>query len=316
MAVFTVVTQAALESWLEDCHAGGLLGYEGIAAGIENTNYFVDTTRGRWVLTLFERMPLEQIDFCLRLTQRLAQAGLPCPGPQTRNDGRLQADLAGRPATLVARLPGQSVAQPNLAQCKALGAALAQLHQAAQDLEHPLPNPRGLAWCTSTAAILERHLTPSQAQLLADELATQQAFAAGPVHAGLPRGPVHADLFRDNALFEGDTLSGIFDFYFAGVDTWMFDLAVSCNDWCIHDEQGTFDAARLDALRAGYCSMRALSEAECQAWPFMLRAAALRFWISRLADWTLPRPAHVLAPKDPSHFERILTDRRATHRTL
>lgn len=317
MAVFTVVEPTQLRAWLADCDAGDLLHIEGIASGIENTNYFVDTTNGRWVLTLFERMQTDQIDFCLRLMQRLAQAGLPCPEPIARHDGALQAPLCERPAALVRRLAGRSVERPNATQCQAIGRALAQMHHAAQGLSGALPNPRGLGWCSHTAGLLEPHLAPPQAQLLADELTSQQAFASTPLYAALPRGPIHADLFRDNALFEQDRLSGVFDFYFAGTDTWLFDLAVTCNDWCIDDESGAFNAARLQALLNGYRSARTPTPEEAQAWPTLLRAAALRFWISRLADWHLPRPAHLLAPKDPAHFERILTLRRQTStRTL
>lgn len=317
MAVFTTVELQPLRLWLKGCDAGELLHLEGIASGIENTNYFVDTTSGRWVLTLFERMRAEQIDFCLRLMQRLSDADLPCPGPVVRRDGSLQAILAGRPAALVRRLPGRSVDHPNVAQCEAIGQTLAHLHRAAQGLSRPLPNPRGLHWCTQTAEGLAGHLQASQAHLLADELATQQAFAASALFGALPRGPVHADLFRDNALFEQNRLSGVFDFYFAGTDTWLFDLAVTCNDWCIEDASGAFDMTRLQALLAGYRSVREPLPEERQAWPTLLRAAALRFWISRLADWHLPRPAHLLAPKDPAHFERILTLRRqSSTRTL
>lgn len=311
MAVFTVIESTALEAWLEGAQVGELLGFEGIAAGIENTNYFVDTRHGRWVLTLFERMQATQIDFCLRLMQRLADAGLPCPGPQIRQDGTLQATLAGRPAALVRRLPGRSVDTPNPEQCRAIGHTLARMHLAAQDLPNALANPRGLSWCLQTGALLHDHLAPGQASLLQEELALQQEFASGNVFAALPRGPVHADLFRDNALFEQDTLSGIFDFYFAGADTWMFDLAVTCNDWCIEDASGAFAPPRLKALLAGYCAIRKPEPQEHEAWPTLLRAAALRFWISRLADWHLPRPAHLLAPKDPGHFERILRLRRS-----
>jgi homoserine kinase type II len=316
MAVFTEVGRNDLMQWLEGWEAGTLIAFEGIPTGIENTNYFVDTTAGRWVLTLFERMQHQQIDFCLRLTQRLARAGLPCPGPIPRRDGRLQSPLAGRAATLVPRLPGRSLNQPRASQCRAVGETLARMHLAARDLESPLPNPRGLVWCAATAASLQGHLEAAQWRLLSDELAIQLRFAEEPVHADLPRGPVHADLFRDNALFLDDTLSGVFDFYFAGVDTWMFDLAVTCNDWCIDEQTGQLLNDRLDALLAGYRAVRSPTASESQAWPLMLRAAALRFWLSRLADWHLPRPAHVLAPKDPSHFERILIDRRATHRTF
>ena len=311
MAVFTVIESSALEAWLEGAQVGELLGFEGIAAGIENTNYFVDTRHGRWVLTLFERMQSKQIDFCLRLMQRLDNAGIPCPGPQIRRDGALQATLAGRPAALVQRLPGRSVDHPNSAQCRAIGHTLARMHLAAQDLPDALPNPRGLSWCLQTGALLSEQLAPGQASLLQEELMHQREFAAGSAFAALPRGPVHADLFRDNALFEQDTLSGVFDFYFAGTDTWMFDLAVTCNDWCIDDASGAFDEARLQALLEGYRAVRTPEPQERATWPTLLRAAALRFWISRLADWHLPRPAHLLAPKDPGHFERILRLRRS-----
>ena len=310
MAVFTVIDAASLEVWLEGTDAGELLGFQGIAAGIENTNYFVDTRHGRWVLTLFERMQAPQIDFCLRLMQRLADAGLPCPGPQVRRDGALQAMLAGLPASLVRRLPGRSVEHADAIQCRAIGDALARMHLVARDLADPLPNPRGLDWCLRTGEQLRGLLAPGQSRLLLDELTDQQTFAASHASAALPRGPVHADLFRDNALFEGSALSGIFDFYFAGTDTWMFDLAVTCNDWCIEASTGAFDPPRFKALLDGYRGVRVPTAAERDAWPTLLRAAALRFWISRLADWHLPRPAHLLAPKDPGHFERILRLRR------
>jgi homoserine kinase type II len=152
--------------------------------------------------------------------------------------------------------------------------------------------------------------------LLRDELASQQAFAASPAWAALPRSAVHADLFRDNVLFDSapdgrPRLGGVIDFYFAGVDTWAFDLAVTVNDWCIVDEDGSFDTARLAALLDAYRAVRMPSEAEAEAWPTMLRAAALRFWLSRLFDLHLPRPAEMVTPKDPSEFERILSCRRA-----
>lgn len=310
MAVFTAVSREALEQWLTGFEVGRLLHFEGIAAGIENTNYFVDTESGRWVLTLFERLDPASLSFYLELMRHLAARGIPCPNPMPDRNGAVSAMLAGRPAALVTRLPGRSVHGPDPSQCGQVGLCLARMHQAAADVAHPLPNPRGLSWCQSMAPRVSPFLSGEQAELLADEMQAQAVFEAGPARQALPGGAVHADLFRDNALFEGTRLGGVIDFYFAGVDAWLFDLAVTCNDWCIQEASGVFDPERLTSLLAGYQAQRPLLAVETQAWPIMLRRAALRFWMSRLADFHLPRPAELLAPKDPAHFERILRARR------
>ncbi len=311
MAVFTPVTREQLEGWLARYPVGALRDFRGIAEGIENTNFFVDTDGGRWVLTLFERLAPDRLPFHLDLMRHLAARGVPCPDPVADRGGALWSPLAGRPAALVTRLPGRGVERPSLAHAAPVGDLLARMHVAARDFAGRQPNPRGLDWWLDAAARLAPLLPAAQARLLADELAAQRGWAATDAARALPAGAVHADLFRDNVLFDGDAIGGVIDFYFAGVDTWVFDLAVTCNDWCIDDATGALDAARLDALLRAYQARRPLSEAERAAWPLAMRAAALRFWLSRLDDWHRPRPAEQLTPKDPAAFERILSARRA-----
>jgi len=223
--------------------------------------------------------------------------------------------VAGKPAAVVQRLNGKSELAPSAAHCAELGRLLARMHLAARDYPRIQPNLRGLAWWNDTMPVVLPHLDAAQAALLRSELAYQNHVAESSAYAALPRGPVHADLFRDNALFaatadgEQPHLSGIFDFYFAGTDTWLFDLAVCLNDWAIDLPTGRHDAGRADALLSAYETVRTLNAAERALLPAMLRAAALRFWISRLWDFHLPREASMLKPHDPAHFERVLRDR-------
>jgi homoserine kinase type II len=311
MAVFTSVSRTQLDAWLAAYPVGALASYQGIAEGIENSNFFVDTERGRWVLTLFERLPPDRLPFHLDLMRHLAAHGVPCPDPVPDRGGALWSMLAGRPAALVSRLPGRGVERPTLAHCAPVGALIARMHVAALDCGARQPNPRGLDWQLEVGASLAPRLSGEQARLLADELAAQREAASGEARRALPAGPVHADLFRDNVLFDGDRIGGVIDFWFAGVDTWIFDLAVVCNDWCIDDATGALDPERYAALVGAYAAVRPPTEAERAAWPLAMRAAALRFWLSRLDDGLRPRPAEQLTPKDPTHFERILRARRA-----
>ena len=311
MAVFTPVSRPELEHWLAGYDLGALISHEGIASGIENTNYFVDTERGRFVLTLFERLHHDQLPFYLGLMHHLAEHRIPCPDPVADRTGALLSTLHGKPAALVSRLRGAAQMAPGVVHCAQLGEILARMHLAAADYPGNLPNLRGLDWWVDTAPKVAGFLAPPVAAMLADEIDVQRRFGASDLARALPRSAVHADLFRDNVLFDGDTLGGVIDFYFAGCDTWLFDLAVTCNDWCIDDATGRFDEARRLALLSAYVAVREPQPAEREAWPLMLRAAALRFWLSRLGDWHLPRPAALLQPKDPGHFERVLRQRIA-----
>ena len=310
MAVFTVVSDQQLKDWLAQYDAGELLAIEPIASGIENTNYFVDTAKGRWVLTLVERLPVEQLPFHLGLMQHLAQRDIPCPAPLADRQGRLFSMLNGKPATLVTRLTGKSVVDTTPEHCQAMGTLLARMHLAAADFGPAPANVRGPGWWPRAIEELRPKLAPTQLALAEDELAAQQAWMATSEWQELPASAVHADCFRDNVLFTTPSTPGVIDFYFACHDTWLFDLAVVCNDWCLAADDAHLDPVRTEALLAGYRSVRPLQDIERRGWTMALRAAALRFWLSRLYDLLLPREAAMLQPKDPTHFERILTDRR------
>ena len=310
MAVFTPVDTVEVEDFLRAFDLGTLTELQGIGSGIENTNYFVSTTRGAYVLTLFERLRADQLPFYLALMHHLARHGIPVPDPMPARDGRVLHPLKGKPAALVTRLRGHSVLQPQPQHCAQIGRCLARMHLASRDFDASQPNLRGLDWQRATAPQLLPRLEPAQRRMLESELSHQSVIAASPEYATLPRGAVHADLFRDNALFDDDRLSGVFDWYFAGVDTWLFDLAVALNDWCIEAASGAFDAARRAALLEAYQTVRPLQPLEREMLPDALRAAALRFWVSRLADLHLPRDAHLLQPHDPTHFERVLRQRQ------
>lgn len=316
MAVFTAVTPAEAGALVQRLGAGHLLDLQGIGAGIENTNYFVTTSTGQWVLTLFERLTAEQLPYYLQLMQHLAQRGLPVPEPRADAQGALLHQVAGKPAALVNRLPGHHQLAPDLHHCAQVGALLARMHLAVADFPLDQPNLRGRAWWATMAAAVRPHLVAGQQQLLDDELAFQQQVAASAAFAGLPQGAVHADLFCDNVLFDGlpghEKLTGAFDFYFAGTDSFGYDLAVCLNDWCLHADGASLDEARAQTLVQAYERHRPLTAAEHRLLPALLRAAALRFWLSRLGDWHLPRPAALLQPKDPGHFERVLRARIAT----
>jgi homoserine kinase type II len=301
MSVYTKVTEAQLADWLKAYSVGTLVELKGIAAGIENTNYFVTTTHGRYVLTLFERLPAKDLPFYLGLMAHLARHGIPCPSPIADRRNRLLAELNGKPAALVTRLPGATLTAPTAAHCTEVGAVLADMHVAGQSYPGTLENPRGPKWWREAAREVLPFLDAPRAQLLESELAFQSRFR----RVELERGPVHADLFRDNVLFDDTRIGGVIDFYFAGVDAWLFDVAVTLNDWCVTPD-GALDDERAGAFLSAYHAVRPFTAAERDAWPVMLRAAALRFWLSRLHDFHLPRPGELVHAHDPEHFRRIL----------
>ncbi len=309
MAVFTPVTQEQAALLMSQLGLGELTELRGIEGGIENTNYFATTDLGDYVLTLFERLNHEQLPFYLYLMKHLAEKGIPVPKPAANRDGDILHTLCDKPAAVVNRLLGKSQLTPEAAHCAAVGAMMARMHLAGEDYNRSQPNLRGLAWWNDTVPVVLPYLEEDQARLLQSELAYQNHIAQGAAYKALPKGPVHADLFRDNVMFEGEKLTGFFDFYFAGNDTWLFDLSVCMNDWCIDLNSGEHAAERAVALLNAYQEVRPLRSAERQLLPAMLRAGALRFWISRLWDFHLPREASMLIPHDPTHFERVLRAR-------
>jgi homoserine kinase type II len=306
MSVFTSVTPAEVSEWLTRYSVGKLRDLQGIAAGIENTNYFVTTTQGRFVLTIFEKLTAAELPFYLNLMSHLARHGIPCPAPVADNENQFLGQLKDKPAALVTRLSGAVVAAPTPAHCAQVGATLASMHLAGRSYREELENPRGPSWWRETAPKVMPFLDASRRELLQAELAYQS-----PLHfEALPRGPIHADLFRDNVLFDGERLGGVIDFYFAGIDAWLLDVAITLNDWCVLPD-GRIDPPRAEAFLGAYTTVRPVAHRERERWPAMLRAGALRFWLSRLYDFHLPRPGELVHAHDPEHFRRILALRIA-----
>ena len=315
MAVYTQVSFDEAASLVARLGLGELTGLHGIRSGIENTNYFADTAGGRYVLTVFERLTHQQLPFYLQLMKHLAERGIPVPRPKPDATGAILHTLETKPAAVVDCLRGDHRLAPDAAHCASLGTMLARMHIAGADFAMHQPNLRGLGWWTETVPVVLPFLSPEQRTLIEAELAYQQQLAASAAHAALPRGAIHADLFRDNAMFDagpdGDVLTGVFDFYFAGIDACAFDIAVCLNDWCIDLATGRLVEARAAALVAAYVAVRPLTGGERRLLPALMRAAALRFWLSRLWDRYLPRDAALLTAHDPTHFERVLRERIA-----
>ena len=307
MSVYTAVTADELDAWLARYALGALVEHAPIAAGIENTNYFVTTERGRYVLTLYERLPSDELPFYLNLMAHLARAGVHVPAPVADRTGALFSHLNGRPAGLVTRIEGAPIAAPSVADCAAVGAALAELHRASQSYRARLTNRRGPSWWRQAARAVRPFITGEQNALLSAEVKFQTGFGK----VKLPRGAIHGDLFCDNVLFAGGRVAGIIDFGFAATDFFAYDLAIAVNDWCVTDADGALDAERAHAMVSAYHGVRALTDDERGQWHALLRAAALRFWVSRLYDLYLPRPGELTHAHDPAPFERILRARAA-----
>jgi homoserine kinase type II len=320
MAVFTCVSEQEAAAFIAPLKVGELTSLRGIPSGIENTNYFLTTHAGEFVLTLFERLCEEDLSFYLQLMLHLAQRGIPVPEPQADDKGRIVFELNGKPACVVTKLPGRHCLEPGVEHCEQVGEMLARMHRAGLDFPLEQSNLRGLDWWVHAAGQIAPLLDGERRGVLLDELRFQQALAADPTYRALPRGPIHGDLFRDNVLFAGggasdspagaQTLSGFFDFYFAGTDVFLFDVAVCLNDWCIDHRSGALLPTTATAFVTAYERARALTSWERRYLPAVLRAAAFRFWLSRLMDLHFPRESALLHAHDPEHFFRVLCHHR------
>jgi homoserine kinase type II len=305
MSVYTTIEQHELEAFLGHYPVDVLDSFAGISDGIENTNYFVDCKDGaRFVLTIFEHHSFDEMQYFLNLMHHLAAHGVPSANPVADNDGQYLRMLKDKPAALVERLKGGSIRDTTPAHCAQIGAALGKLHSAGMSFDASLPNPRGPHWCKQTADQVLSKLPEQDRALLNEEIVFQRGKRA----ADIPRGVIHADLFRDNALWANDKLSGIIDFYYACNDVLLYDLAVTVNDWCC-DTDYSLNQHKVTTLLQQYHTQRPLTEAEQSFWPAMLRAAALRFWLSRLYDKHFPRPGELVHTKDPDEFRAIMMDR-------
>jgi homoserine kinase type II len=301
MSVYTTITEDELRAYLAEFDAGALVAYEGISAGIENTNYFVDTTCGRYVLTLFEQHGFEQLGYFLKLMAWLSEAGVPTAHPLAARDGQYLRVLAGKPAALVQRLRGKSVQESDALHCGVVGEALAQFHLAGRGFSQMRANDRGIDWMQT---VHERLSPLADADTLAfiDAALQQQTVT---MTVPLPSGVIHADLFLDNALFDGATLTGIIDLYYACHGEWLYDVAVTMNDWCRRADHA-LDAKRVRAFLTGYARVRPWTAEEHQAWSMVVQRAALRFFLSRLQDQLVPREGELTQTKDPMVFRELL----------
>ncbi len=311
MSVYTSIEQSELEAFLAHYSLGKLLAFEGISAGIENTNYFVTTNTGEFVLTIFETVSEQELPYFLNLMAYLAEHEIPSAHPVADDTGHYMRHLKNKPAALVHKLKGRHIKQANLAQCREIGKALGHMHAVGQQFSARRANQRGLHWWLTAADKVSDKLPGAQQAQLRDEIAFQQQHQ----HDDLPHGIIHADLFRDNALFEGDKLTGIIDFYYACQDVLLYDLAITVNDWCVADN-GELNDEQVTTLIASYQTERPLNQIEIDNWPRMLRAAALRFWLSRSLDWHFPRDGELTHSHDPNVFQHILALRTASKNTL
>lgn len=306
MSVFTSVSVPQLKTWLQDYAIGELVDLKGISSGITNTNYFVITDQDRYVLTLFEHNTIDELPYFIDLMSHLAAHNVPCPMPIADKTGNCLHMLNGKPALLISCLQGRDIDAPAAVHCAAVGKVLAQMHIASlsfdkTDHHEQTRNPRGTEWRLKTAGLVMQHLDADAQQLLQNEL----AFQANLDVEALPAGVIHADLFRDNVLFDGDQIGGLIDFYYACHDSLAYDLAIAVNDWCVNAD-GSLDTIRSDAMLKAYQAVRPFTAAEEAAWNGLLRIAALRFWLSRLYDQIYPQSGELTHAKDPDHFKRIL----------
>jgi homoserine kinase type II len=305
MAVYTDVSFEDLEVFLTSYNLGHAHVFKGIAEGVSNSNYYLQTSTGAYILTLYEkRVERDDLPFYLGLMEHLARAGIRCPTPLHSKAGQLTGVLNGRPAAILTFLDGVSLRRPTVELCTKTGRALAELHAAGTGFTGRRANALGLeGWKTlaNDCAVNADSVADGMRSLIDAELAALEAKWP----SSLPEGVIHADLFPDNVLFVDNELSGIIDFYFACCDSLAYDLAVTLNAWCFEPD-GSFNLTKGRALVAGYQSKRKLNEAERAAMPLLCRGAALRFLLTRLYDWLNPDPAALVRPKDPREFARRL----------
>jgi len=302
MSIYTVVERAQLASYLTGYSIGELVSFEGIEAGVENTNYFVTTTEGEYVLTLVESVSADKLPFILGFVAHLSEAGIAVAQPILTNAGELFGELNERPAVFMRRLNGSPLETPNLNQCAVIGETLAQSHLSASELK-PDAYQHIYQWCSEVSARVLPELDEASRYQLKEAV-----LAAGMIPwAHLPSGPVHADLFPDNALFAGDELAGLIDFYHACSAPYLYDLAVTLNAWCYDEQQQHYDQEKAKALLNSYQTVRPLDEEEQHWLNEMQKVAALRFWLSRLRDKLFPKPGELITVKDPAGKQGLLS---------
>lgn len=311
MSVFTPVSEADARALLEHYALGELEALEGIAQGVENTNYFLTTTTGEYVLTLFEHIPRADLPFFVGLMDHLAHHQVICPQPMRRENGEMLSEVNGKPACVVTRLPGAPRMAPDPGDCREAGAILARIHVGGVDYDASLDNPRGPEWRERFALSVAPRLSAAENALIASENRYQSLHD----DTVLPRGIIHGDLFRDNVLWDDEGRGGVIDFYFACDDALLYDVAIAVNDWCA-TPQAELDPRRAEAFIHGYETQRPLESLEREMWPVMLRRAALRTWLGRLGYSHFPRESEMTIAKDDAFSRRLLERHVASARPL
>jgi len=311
MSVFTPVSDSDARQLLERYSLGDLERLEGIAQGVENTNYFLTTTTGEYVLTLFEHIPREDLPFYVGLMDHLSHHEVACPEPMHMDDGEMIAHVNGKPAIIASRLPGKPDPKPGEHACREAGRILAAIHVAAVGYDASLDNARGREWRESFAEAVAPRIPRAQAELIASENRYQGMHD----DSVLPQGVIHGDYFHDNVLWDAEGRGGVIDFYFACDDILLYDVAIAVNDWCVNPD-ATLDHHRAHAFIHGYSMLRPLEALERELWPAMLRRAALRTWLGRLGYNYFPRDSHMTIPKDHEFSRRLLEHHIAHARAL
>jgi homoserine kinase type II len=301
MSVFTPVSTDDARSLLTQYSLGELEKLEGIAQGVENTNYFLTTTTGEYVLTLFEHIPRDDLPFYVGLMDHLAQREVICPVPMKMDGGRMIAEVNGKPAAIVTRLPGEPEPFPEEEECHIVGRVLAGIHVAGVEYDAGLENWRGREWRERFAEEVRPRLSRPENDLIASE----NRYQAMHDDSVLPQGIIHGDLFHDNVLWDDEGHGGVIDFYFACDDVLLYDVAIAVNDWCVNKD-ATLDPVRTHAFIKGYESLRPIEDLERELWPVMLRRAALRTWLGRLGYNHFPRDSHMTIPKDHGFSRKLL----------
>lgn len=305
MSVYTLINRTELDLFLADYPLGELIAYAGIAEGVENSNYALTTRNGEFILTLFEQFTAPQIGYFLQLLTDLRHANFLCPLPELDKQKQSLKSLAGKPAVIFQRLPGRSVMEPSVQQCRELGEQLAKLHLYGQNYPYFQQTDTLLDWCYRSYEKLQPHLSNTINRLIATEL----DFQSRSPHKDLPQGLIHGDLFRDNVLFSGENLTGLLDFYNASRDALLLDVAITANDWCV--VAGQMQPEKLNALLSSYQQLRPFTHTEQQLWRVMLRLGALRFWLARLELQVFTRTSDVTVPKDPLVYQSLLQQHQA-----
>jgi homoserine kinase type II len=310
MAVYTDITDAELDQFLAGFDLGAPLSFKGIAEGVENSNFLLETETGRYILTVYERrVRAEDLPYFLNLMLWLAEHAFPSATPIANRQGRLLNEIRGKPAAIASFMPGLSVRRPTAAHCREAGEGLAWLHQAGRGYPGQRVNDLGQPTWAGLFAPLHAEaeaLKPGLAAAIASDLAMLEQHWP----RSLPAGVVHADLFPDNVFFRAGKFSAAIDFYFACDDLLAYDLATCLNSWCFEPD-GTFNVTSAQAMIAGYERRRPLSDAERAALPVLAWGSAMRFFLTRLADWGATPAGAMVRPKDPMEYERKLAVHRA-----